>query len=726
MVTRDSVVNLVKSRRNRPMTTEEMVRRLSVDAREEDQFRQLLQQLQLGGQIVRGRGRRWVDPSLAGLVAARLQANPAGFGFAIPVAEGQDVYVPPEAMADAMHNDIVLVEMKRQRRRKGRYGMRKRGPSGRVLRVLHRANEQLVGRFVPGPNIGRVVPDDPHVAQEVYVPHGQETGAAENEIVVVKISAWPQAVTEKNPEGEVIRLLGREGDPGVDVQSVAIQFDLPREFSPRAMREAEAIPFEPPAESTRKRRDLPHHLTVAIDPEDARDRDDALSLHRDERTGRQVVMAHIVDASHYVHPESALDTEARSRGCSVYMVSDFLPMLPKDITVNALGFVQGRDRLAKTVVLEFDGDGELAHYSICPSVVNVDRIMSYPEVLEILEASDGAEEEVVRGLTARHSPEVCTILPALDELARKVRARRRSGGSVDFDVPEYDVRAGEDGRVIAVTQVERDRSHTLIEEFMLSANCAVARFFKHNRLPGIYRTHKEPDEEALAKFAQFVHTATSQEIDPTDRSQLQNLLSGLAGTELADAVNMQLLRAMKRAAYSPRPSAHYALHFDPYCHFTSPLRRYPDLVVHQLLDQYFAGKLASDNMRQMWREKLPGISRSCTHAEQRADEAEREIIKLKMLRYLQERPAVHAQVFDAVITGVQDYGVFAQLRQFPVEGLVSLRALRDDAYRFDERQNALVGARSGRVLRLGTPVRVKIDAIDMSRRTVDFILRPQG
>ena len=732
MVRRDEILRLVNSRGYRPMTTEEMARRLKVPSTDLTELRRVLEEMQLEGQVVLAHRQRWSTPRQADMVVGRLQGNPAGFGFVAPAdEEGPDVHIAADAMGAAMHNDVVLVSLARRQGRRSRFG-RRLGPSGRVVRVLRRANDQLVGRFEAGGKGGHVAPDDPAIAHDVYVPPGATAGAAGGDMVLVRLTAWPQASMDAGPEGEIVRVLGREGDPGVDVQSVIIQFDLPDQFSPKAVREAEAVPADPTDQDRHGRRDLRRCLAVAIDPEDARDRDDALSLQWDERTGRRVVMVHIADVSHYVHTDSALDADAREHGCSVYLVSDFVPMLPRALTQENLSFVAGRDRLAKTVILEFDHDGELARSSICHTVVNVSHTLTYGEVRQMLDTldarprGDDVAEDVAQEAeaqpSAKHPQELLTLIAELDRLASQLKERRRKTGSVDLDVPDYEVQAGEDGHVVAVTQVERDRSHSLVEEFMLGANRAVAQFNAEKNLPSVYRVHDPPEPEELEHFAEFVLAAAGRKVAPHDRASIQALLADVAGTEMADTINMQLLRSMKLAVYAPQPRLHYALHFQPYCHFTSPIRRYPDLAVHQLLDQYFAGKLASDKVRHAWQEKLPLICRHCGRTERRAEEAEREIVKIKMLRYLKDKVGVRGQVFDAVITGVQPYGIFVRLKGYPAEGLVGARTLRDDVYRFDEKHQALVGAAKRRILSLGMPVRVTIESIDMSRRTMDLLL----
>ena len=721
MVDPETVVRFVKSRRYSPMTSEELAARFAVEGEREDEFAEMLAGLELQGQVVKGKGRRWVDPERAKLVVGRLHCHPDGFGFVIPVGEGTDVYVPGENMKHAMHNDVVAVEIERPRQKGRRYRRGRSRLAGRVVRVIRRANQQIVGTFIPGDRVGIVRPDDPRILNEVYVPPDQWGGAGPNEKVLARITAWPETGSQgKNPEGTVVKVLGPVGSPIVDVQMVIIQFDLPHEFPPRALREAEHAPDQPEQKEKRKRRDLRRYVTVAIDPENARDRDDALSLYVDSRTGHRVVLVHIADVSRYVHPDSALDQEAGRRGTSVYLVSDFVPMLPKGLTQDVLSFAQGKDRLAKTVMLEFDDEAELVGSSICHSVVNLDRATSYTAVRKILDAAEqrgrGAAEQGAEGPST-----VEDLVIQLDRLARQLRERRHEIGSVDLDVPEYDVRVDADGRVTAVSQIERDRPHDLVEEFMLGANCVVARFLREHELPAVYRVHEAPEQEDIAAFAGFVHSVLGEAIDPMDRRQLQDLLAKVAGTNLSEAVNMELLRCMKRATYDTRVGPHFALHFDTYCHFTSPIRRYPDLITHQILDQYFAGKLASRNVREKWQSKLPAVARSASECERRADEAEREIIKLKLLRFLDEHVGAGGEVFDAVITGVQEYGVFAQLVLYSVEGLIKTADFKDDHYAFDGHDRALKGRDTGRAFSLGQTIRVTIDKIDTTRRQMDLL-----
>ena len=723
MVSEESIARLVRSRRYKPLTSKQLADHFSVPSDEVPAFTGTLGRLQIQGKIVRLRNNRWDDPQRANMVVGRLHCNPNGFGFVMPAAETKDVYVADTDMGGALHNDTVLVEIRPPERRRRGPRRGRLGPAGRIVRVLSRANENLIGTFVPGKDAGRVTPDNPSIIRDIHIPAGREGGAVKGDKVVVKIEPAPEAASrDVETRGEVIRVLGRQGEPGVDVQSVIFEFGLPHEFPARVLSEAARIPAEPSQADRQKRRDFRAYTTVAVDPADARDRDDALSLYRESRSGHRIVLVHIADVSRYVHPDDPLDAEARQRGCSVYLIGDFVPMFPKDLTAGVLSLAEGKDRLAKTLILEFDDEADLLNFSVCHSVVNVDRAMTYEEVTDLLKAAEPGGDAAPGDPPRRQRPDVRKVIFELDELAVQLRAKRRVVGSLDLDVPEYDVQVDSDGRVSAVLQIERDRSHDLVEEFMLCANRAVAGFMRDNKLPCIYRTHDEPEEEALGEFAQFVASIAGREVNPLDRSALQDLLADVADTPQRDAINMQLLRSMKRALYSPRPGRHFALHFDTYCHFTSPVRRYPDLVVHQVLDQYFAGKLASDNVRGRWNELIGGIANTSSACEQRAVEAEREIVKIKLLRYFKERPDRWKDTFDAVITGVQQYGLFAQLQGYWLDGLIKIKSLLDDSYRLDERQKALIGVQKGRVFHLGQAIRVTIDNVDPERRQMDLLL----
>lgn len=716
MVDERAVRKLVTSRKFGQMSTGEIARQCNVGKKEGDQLQTVLSDMERRGTIVNVKADQWVNAAKSGLAVGYIDCNPRGFGFVTPQGrDGEDIYVSGDDMRDAMHGDLVAVEI-RKGRRGGRGVRRPLGPAGRVIRVIEHVNSHVVGRFVPGGKLSRVEPDNPKLFRDVYVAAESTLEAELDDQVVVELTEWPSR--HRNPEGTIIEVLGRVGGPEVDVRSVIYEFGLPDEFPLDVLDAAEAIPEAPPPKEVARRRDLSAVPTITIDPEDAKDFDDALSLFRNEDTGRLGVMVHIADLSFYVERNGALDREARKRGNSVYLANAVVPMLPHHQSRHTLSLVEGLDRLAKTVFIEYEEDGTIADYSICYSVINVDRRMTYKEVQAVFDAQ-GSDSPGADSILEKWPDDIYRLLMDLDDLASNLREFRRKSGSIDLDMPEYHVEVADDGRVVGVAEIVRDRSHGLVEEFMLSANRAVARFLVENRLPGLFRIHEEPVDEDVQEFQVFIKSVMGHSVDARSRHALQGLLAEVSGTHLADAVNMQLLRTMQRALYKPECSPHYALCFDRYCHFTSPVRRYPDLVVHHVLDEFFTRKQHPGQIRNEWKDSLPNIAEHCNAMQLRADEAEREITKIKLLRFLEDH---RDEVFDAVITGVQEYGFFVRLENYLVEGLVKVRELRDDFYKLNDRSKALVGTRRGRTFQLGQSVRVELEEIDMARRYADFRL----
>jgi ribonuclease R len=584
--------------------------------------------------------------------------------------------------------------------------------------VIERANERIVGTWhETAGKTDRLEPEDPKIFHAVRATDPEGLHPTTGQKVVVRVTRWPEP--GRDAEGEVLKVLGAEGSPTADLYQVALQFNLEEDFPPRLLADADAVPEEIPEKTLAGRRDFRDRLTITIDPENAKDFDDALSLYTDEKTGNTIVLVSIADVSYFVKQDTALDEEALKRGCSVYLGSGVIPMLPPRLSGRLCSLIQGEDRLAKTVLFEFDADHRLLNSVIMPSVIRVDQRMTFNEVNAVLEAAEAADEGPGAVAALKLAPALLDMILKLDRASEALRAEREASGSIDLDMPEFDVMMDTEGRVIGVSKTMRDRAHCLVEDMMLLANRTVARFLKENNLPCVYRVHEPPDEEAVALFADFVDHVIGRTVDPTDRKALQELIDEVDGTPLSYPVNLQLLRSFKRAQYSGKPGLHYALHFELYCHFTSPVRRYPDLAVHQILDHYFAGKLASAKRSSRWRGKLGEIARHATEMEYNATEAEREYLKVSLLRFLSARIG---ETFDAVITGLHEIGFFVQLVDYALEGLVKANTIGDDYYRHIPAQHAIVGSRKGRTFRLGDRLRVKLDDIDVRRRQADFLL----
>ncbi len=705
MITSSDLIKFLRSKKYSPMNARELAEHFGIQDSEYKEFCEFLRSLELQGEIVQIKDRQYALPSKVKLLVGTLDCNPRGFGFVVPIKEGvmPDVYVDEENMATAMHGDIVVVRLPEPVR--GRRGKRKRkSGSGQIVNVLQRANETLIGMFERSRKLCYVVPDNSRLFKDVYVSEEDSGGAKPGDKVIVKVVQWPSR--HLNPEGVVTEVLGPDGAPGVDSLSVAYQFSLPYRFNPEVLDEAEkTIPHVIIKQEYQGRLDLRNKVIITIDPEDAKDFDDAISLERIDGSN-WILGVHIADVSHYVRPDSAMDVEARNRGTSVYFPGEVIPMLPEQLSNEICSLKEGKDRLTKTAFMTFDSNGTLVKYEIKHSVINVKKRLNYNQATRILEGGEDAEKKVKE------------LLDDAAELANLLFERRLKRGALELDLPEVSVHVDDEGRVTSVKKFEKHISHRLIEEFMLSANEVVARFLQENKMPGIFRVHPMPDEDEILDFAMFIKGIEAVQIDPFNTRQVQKLLEDVRGKPEAYVVNLLLLKSLKKAVYSAKQTPHFALALEHYTHFTSPIRRYPDLIVHRLLDQYFSRELVSDSLRSYWQSNLPEWASHCSFTERRADDAEREITKLKLLRFLENRTG---DVMDAVITGVQEYGLFIQLNEYLVEGLIHIRTLTDDFYSVDRRRLSLIGSRRHKVLKVGDCIKVSIDKIDMLKREVDFV-----
>ncbi|MGR3309774.1 MAG: ribonuclease R [Candidatus Brocadiales bacterium] len=718
MTTSTDLTKFLRSKRYRPMNARELAEHFDIQDNEYREFRNFLRLLELQGEIVQIKDKQYALPSKVKLLVGTLDCNPRGFGFVVPIGAPKqrlgrgvspDIYVNEKGLSTAMHGDIVVVrlpETVRDRRgKRGRRGTLQRSPTGQIVNVLQRANETLVGVFEKTRKFSYVVPDNSRLFKDVYVSGDDSGGANPGDKVIVKVVQWPSR--HLNPEGVVTEVLGPDGAPGVDSLSVVYQFNLSYRFSAEVLHEAEEM-FPPVIleQEYQHRVDLRNKMIITIDPKDAKDFDDAISLEKiDGNTW--LLGVHIADVSHYVHPDSVIDTEARKRGTSVYFPGEVIPMLPEQLSNGICSLRKGEDRLTKSVFMTFDSNGTLVKYEIKHSVINVKERLNYDQATRILEGDEDAEKNVKE------------ILNDAAELANLLFENRLKRGALELDLPEVSVHVDSDGMVTSVEKFEKHISHRVVEEFMLSANEAVARFLQEHKIPGMFRVHPLPDEQDVLDFAMYIKGIEGVQIDPFNTKQIQKLLEDVRGEPEAYVVNLLLLKSLKQATYSATQTPHFALALEHYSHFTSPIRRYPDLIVHRLLDQYFSKELVSDSVMSYWESNLPVWASHCSITERRAEDAEREIIKLKLLRFLENRIG---DEMDAVITGVQEYGLFVQLNEYLVEGLIHIRTLTDDFYEVSKLRLALIGARRGKVLKVGDCIKVRIDKIDMLKREVDFVM----
>ena len=680
---------------DRPLLLKEILRQLGLNKEEKQETKEQLRDLVHEGKIVRIRGNRYGLPSKMNLVVGRVKCHPDGYGFVIPEEEGQeDIFVGARNLQEAMHGDRVVVRVE---------SVRKKGKEGRVIRILERSLHKVVGKFMKGKNYSYVIPEDERVLQEIYIPEGETKRARINQIVVVEITRYP--TERERPEGRVTHILGYADDPEVEVQIILHKYDLPHRFTSNALGETRGFSLIPSSEEVSERVDLRGIPTFTIDGEKARDFDDAVSIEEDKDGGMTLYVS-ISDVSHYVREASALDEEAYLRGTSVYFPDRAIPMFPPELSNQVCCLHPGVDRLTLTVELRYSPGGENTEVRFYPSVIHSDERLTYTIVKNILVDGEGELRE-------RYRP----LVPSLElmaSLCRELRRRRMERGTIDFDLPEPEVILNLQGETEEIIRAERNLAHHMIEEFMIAANEAVARFMEERRLPFVYRIHEPPGREAIEEFRRFIfHLGYKMGKDSDHLSkEFQKVLMAVKGRPEEKVVNNILLRSMKWAKYASVNQGHFGLASEAYTHFTSPIRRYPDLIVHRLLKRALAKKEAKGTTEELSK-KADHLSRR----ERVAMEAEREIVDRYRIRFMKERIG---DVFEGVISGVTAFGFFVELTDIFVEGLVRVTSLHDDYYQYHEKRYCLVGERTHKTFRIGDKVKVRLERVDVERRHIDF------
>lgn len=659
-----------------------------------------LEQLSESGRIYQNKARRYALPSDLNLVVGRLDSTRKGSGFVVPDhrAEDQsDVFVPAHKIATAVHGDRVVVRMENKRRRSS--------PEGSVVRVLERARTRLVGTLKRGRHFGFVEPDEERLNFEVYLPKSEAQKANEGDKVVVKIENWGDQ--KKSPEGEIIDVLGAADDPGVDVLSIIESHGLDRDFPAKVDEAAGRLKADFQKEA-KTRKDLRDLLVLTIDPDDAKDFDDALSI---ERVGddRYRVGIHIADVSHYVTPDSVIDQEAYRRATSVYLIDRVVPMLPEALSNELCSLKPGVDRLAYSVFLTLDKEAEIVETEFCETIINSRHRLTYTEAQSLLEADPPREE-----LKA-----VIWEVQTLRRLAKLLQAARAKKGSLDFDLPTTVVELNDEGVPIDLEESVRLDSMRLVEEFMLAANQAVARRASELEVPFMYRVHDRPPVGKVEKVKDYVTAlGYTTQGEPGEPKFFAHLLKQSKGRKERQLVQALVLRCMEQARYRTDNVGHFGLASRSYTHFTSPIRRYPDLVVHRLLKEIESGeRWKSDKKRESTLENLDQVAHHCSTQERNAADAERDSIALKKVEFMERHLK---EEFPGVISAVKSFGFFVRLDDLLVDGMVSVHDLDDDYYEYQEDQYALEGRNTGRRFRLGDAVTVSVDAVDKQKRQIDF------
>lgn len=688
----------------KPLTLEELIETFQIGEEEREEFTRLLEELEADGKIVRTRTQRYGVPERFNLVRGTLQGSSKGFGFVIPDTPGKpDVYIHLNDMNGAMDGDLVLARI-----HKGKTETRR--PEGEIVRVLKRGRDQIVGTFSRlSSHFGFVIPDDKRIAADVFIAPEFQMNARTGQKVVVKLH---QITGRHTAEGEIIEILGHKDDPGVDILSIIRKHGLPEAFPEEVLQEAEAIPETISEEEIKGRRDLRERPMVTIDGEDAKDLDDAVSVERLEN-GNVRLGVHIADVSHYVKEGSALDREAYNRGCSVYLVDRVIPMLPRRLSNGICSLNPQVDRLTMTCDMEIDPEGNIVDYDIYPSVIRTNERMTYTNVKKIVVDEDPE-------LIERYQPLV-EDFRLMAELAMTLRKKRLRRGAIDFNFPEAKVIVDEKGKPIDVVKRPRTIAEQLIEEFMLAANETVAEHFFRLEVPFVYRIHENPDAEKLKAFYEFITSfgySIKGKPDQVKPHALQSLLEKISGTPEEHVISTVMLRSMKQAKYAAECVGHFGLAAPFYTHFTSPIRRYPDLLIHRVMREVLThGSLSVERIDKL-NEYLPDAAQQSSIRERIAVDAERETQDLKMAEFMMDKIG---EEYDGIISSVTSFGIFVELPN-TIEGMIHVSYLTDDYYRYDERAYALIGERTARVIRIGDRVRIRVSGVNVEERKIDFEL----
>jgi len=698
----DKLLAFMKEEAYKPLTVQELEEAFGIeDSAEFKDFVKALVVMEDQGLVVRTRSNRYGLPEKMNLLKGKLIGHAKGFAFVDPEdPELDDVFIPPTELKTAMHGDVVLVRVSP----KGT-GSRQEGT---IIRILERGVKEVVGTYTESKNFGFVIPDDKKIANDIFIPKNASGGAVEGHKVVVKLTTYPKG--RMSAEGEVVDILGHKNDPGVDILSVIHKHGLPGPFPVEALEQANDVPETINEEDLKDRRDLRNETIVTIDGADAKDLDDAVTVTKLDN-GNYKLGVHIADVSHYVTENSPIDREAVDRGTSVYLVDRVIPMIPHRLSNGICSLNPKVDRLTLSCEMEVDSEGQVVNHEIFQSVIKTTERMTYTDVNKILEEKDEALRQKYEKLVP--------MFEEMGELASVLRTKRMNRGAIDFDFKEAKVLVDAKGQPTDVVLRERSVAERLIEEFMLLANETVAEHFHWMNVPFIYRIHEEPNAEKLQRFLEFITNfgytvkGAANEIHPR---ALQNIIEEVAGKPEETVISTVMLRSMKQAKYDPESLGHFGLSTEFYTHFTSPIRRYPDLIVHRLIRTYLIEGKVDEQTRSSWAESLPVIAEHASNMERRAVEAERETDELKKAEYMLDKIG---EEYDGMISSVTNFGMFVELPN-TIEGLIHVSYLTDDYYRYDERHYAMIGERTGNVYRIGDEITVRVVNVNKDERAIDF------
>lgn len=703
MLNRDEIYDFLKDEGSGAVEVKELVRIFDIDTEDMAEFYDYIEELLSSGKVMKTKKNKLIHPVKMGFYTGKLMTHQKGFGFVRLEEEGEeDIFIPPSKMAGALNNDIVLVKLVRK-------ATETQKNEGEIVDVITRANSEVIGVYQQSQSFGFVVIDDKKFNKDVFIPKKFSGSAKDGDIVIVEIIKWPKE--GRKPEGRILEVLGKKGDPGIDIISIIRKHKLPEAFSTRILREAEKVPQDITRKEIEGRRDLTKEMIITIDGADAKDLDDAVSVKKLDN-GNFLLGVYIADVTHYVKEGSKLDKEALKRGTSVYLVDRVIPMLPKRLSNGICSLNPNVDRLTLSIEMEIDPKGKVVDHKIFEAVINSKERMTYTDVSDILE---GIEDERLKKYDY-----IKDLFKNMEELALILRKFRENRGSIDFNFTEAKILVDENGEVTDIVKAERRIANRIIEEFMLKANETIAENFYWLNIPFVYRIHENPDDEKIETFNKFLYNfgyRIKGDANGVHPKAIQEILDAVAGKKEEHIISKLMLRSLKQAKYSPENSGHFGLSAQYYSHFTSPIRRYPDLQIHRIIKEFLAGKI--DEARSKALEAIVVYAAEQSSERERiAEDAERETDDLKMTEYMGN---FIGEQFSGIISSVTKFGMFVELPN-TVEGLIRVMDMEDDYYIYDEENLRFIGERHRKIYSIGDPVEIVVKGIDIDNREIDFAL----
>lgn len=697
---KEKIIAFMEDENYKPLKFKELCEVLEIESNMTKEFLKILNELEDEGKIILNSSERYGIPDRLGLVIGTIEGHPKGYGFLISDnKDKRDLFISHTDLNGAMNGDRVIAKITES------YTY-DRNPEGKVIRILERANKTIIGMLSQSKHFGFVIPDDKKLSCDVFVSKSDFNGAKDNQKVIVKITEWP--TERRKAEGKIIEIIGNEEDVETHIQAVLYKHKVRQYFPENVIAQARGIEVEIPQKEIDRRKDLRHLTIITIDGEDAKDLDDAVYVEKLDNNQYKLGV-HIADVTHYVKENSKIDKEALKRATSIYLADRVIPMLPKELSNGVCSLNPNEDKLCLSCEMIIDLKGKVVDYSIYESIIRSKYRMNYTDVSNILENDDATLKEKYK--------EIVPMLRNMEELSNILRNKREQRGCIDFDFDETKLIVDKNGKVIDVTKYERRTSNRIIEEFMLAANETIAENYYWLNIPFVYRIHEEPDEEKISDFSKFIYNfgytlKGSQEVHPRE---LQQLLHKIKGKKEETVINTMMLRSLRKAIYSHECSPHFGLAANYYCHFTSPIRRYPDLQIHRIIKAQINNRLAIDNTSNL-NERCAIVAEQSSKQERVADEVERDTNKIRIAEFMSDKIG---EEYEGIISGVTSFGIFVELDN-TVEGLVHISNLIDDYYIYDNDNKVLTGEHTGKTYKIGDVVQVRLEKVSIANAEIDF------